>query len=135
MKMKLAAMTAIGLVTLAGLMLTAQMPELDPRIAEYDKGPGKIDVSDYPEEIQASYGLFEEKCGKCHKVARAINCEFVLEGEWERYVKRMMRRAGSFITSEEGKDIYDFVVYDSKVRKAELYEQKLKEQSANPVGP
>lgn len=125
--------TTAAVLTLAAsawaVVLTgrAQEPPLDPRIAAYDKGPAKIDVSTYPPEMQAAYKLFTAKCGKCHTVARAINCEFVLEDEWERYVKRMMRKAGSFITPDEGKRIFEFVVYDSKVRKKDLYERKLKE--------
>ncbi len=105
----------------------AQEPPLDPRIAAYDKGPARIDVSKYPPEMQAAYQLFTAKCGKCHTLARAINCDFALEDEWERYVKRMMRKAGSFITPDEGKRIFEFVVYDSRVRKRDLYERKLKE--------
>ncbi len=115
------------------LAARAQEPPLDPRIAAYDKGPAKIDVSTYPPEMQAAYKLFAAKCGKCHTLARAINCEFALEDEWERYVKRMMRKAGSFITPDEGKRIFEFVTYDSKVRKKALYERKLKE--AGKGGP
>jgi hypothetical protein len=126
-----AAVLAVGTVgVLAFALVTArgaQEPPLDPRIAAYDKGPARIDVSKYPPEMQANYKLFTAKCGKCHTIARAINCEFALEDEWERYVKRMMRKAGSFITPDEGKRIFEFVVYDSKVRKKDLYERKLKE--------
>lgn len=112
----------IGFVTVAN---RAQEP-IDPRVAAYDKGPAKIDVSKYPADMQQRYKLFAAKCGKCHTLARAINCEFVLEDEWERYVKRMMRKAGSFITAEDAKAIFEFVTYDSKIRKKDLYEKKLR---------
>lgn len=111
---------------LAGLRARQDAP-LDPRIAAYDKGPAKIDVSKYPPEIKATYKLFNAKCGSCHTVARAINCDFASDGEWERYVKRMMAKSGTFITAAEGKQIYQFLVYDSKTRKKDLYERKLKE--------
>jgi hypothetical protein len=101
--------------------------EVDARVLAYDKGPQKIDVSKYPKDMQARYRLFMTKCGKCHTPARAINSEFVLEDEWERYVKRMMRKAGSFITSDDGKEIYEFVVYDSRIRKKDLYDRRSKE--------
>jgi cytochrome c5 len=111
----------------AAAVLRGQDEPLDPRIAAYDKGPAKIDVSKYPAEMQSNYKVFQTKCSKCHTVARAINCEFALGDEWERYVKRMMNKAGTFISPAEGKQIYDFAVYDSKTRKKALYDRKLKE--------
>ena len=101
-------------------------PPLDPRILAYDKGPAKIDVSKYPKEIKDTYKLFVAKCGKCHTPARAINADFVLEDEWERYVKRMMNKAGTFIAPAEGKAIYEFLAYDSKTRKKALYDKRSK---------
>jgi hypothetical protein len=103
-------------------------PETAARVARFDKGPPKIDVSKYPAEMKANYKVFSEKCVKCHTLARAINCDYVLDDEWERYVKRMMRRAGSFISPNEGKQIFEFVTYDSKIRKKALYDKKM----ANP---
>lgn len=119
------ALMALIAVT-AGLRAQQEAP-LDPRIAAYDKGPAKIDVSKYPPPIKAAYKLFTTKCGNCHTPARAINCEFALEEEWERYVKRMMRKAGTLISNDEGKQIFEFLVYDSKTRKKELYERKKRE--------
>ena len=107
--------------------LRGQTPPLDPRIAAYDKGPNKIDVSKYPKDMQDRYKVFSVKCIKCHTLARPVNCEFVLEDEWERYIKRMMNKAGTFISADDGKKIYEFLVYDSKIRKKDLYEKKLKE--------
>ncbi len=101
-------------------------PETKARVDKFDKGPTKIDVSKYPPDIKALYKLYTEKCSKCHTIARGINCDFVLDDEWERYIKRMMRRAGSFISPDEGKKLYTFVTYDSKVRKKALYDQKMK---------
>lgn len=117
----------IALVVFLAAGARPQQEPLGPRIAAYDKGPAKIDVSKYPPEMKARYKLFTEKCGKCHTVARAINCDFVLEDEWERYIKRMMNKAGSFISPAEGKQIFEFVAYDSKTRKSALYKQKANE--------
>ena len=111
----------------AGLRGQEKEPPLDPRIAAYDKGPNKIDVSKYTKEMQDKYKLFSTKCSKCHTLARPINSDYVLEDEWERYVKRMMKNAGTFITADDGKAIYEFLVYDSKIRKKALYDKKLKE--------
>jgi hypothetical protein len=124
---------AACILTIAGIVaLRAQDPPLDPRVLAYDKGPAKINVSSYPPEMKANYKLFAAKCGNCHTLARAINCDFVLEDEWERYVKRMMRKAGTFISPEEGRKIFEFVAYDSKARKKELYEKRRKETPTTP---
>jgi hypothetical protein len=102
--------------------------DVDPRILQYDKGPAKIDVSKYPPDMQKRYALFSKKCSSCHTIARPINCEFALEDEWERYIKRMMRKAGpSLISADEGKQIYEFLVFDSKTRKKALYDKKAAE--------
>lgn len=117
---------AVILIFAVGHTALAQGP-LDPRIAKYDKGPATIDVSGYPADMQKRYKLFVTRCGKCHTIARPINCDFVLEDEWERYVKRMMRKPGSGINQDAGKDIYEFLVYDSKTRKKEMYDARPKE--------
>lgn len=117
----------VGPVLAAVVRGQEKEPPLDPRIAALDKGPAKIDVSKYPKDMQDGYKVFNVKCVKCHTLARPINSDYVLEDEWERYVKRMMRNAGTFISPDEGKQIYEFLVYDSKTRKKALYDKKLKE--------
>ena len=118
---------AVGLAMAAPVVFRAQEQPIDPRIAAYDKGPATIDVSKYPADMQSHYKLFVTRCAKCHTPARAINCDFALDEEWERYVKRMMRKPGSGISPADGKKIFEFVTYDSKIRKKALYERKLKE--------
>ncbi len=116
------------LVVVVASGLGARGPDApDPRIAAYDKGPATIDVSTYPADMKAAYKLFATRCSKCHTIARAINSEFVLEDEWERYVKRMMRKPGSGISANDGEIIYDFLAFDSKIRKKALYEKRLKQ--------
>ena len=130
------ALAAVGAMAFPALIRLARAQEVeepvDPRILAYDKGPAKIDVSKYPDDMKARYKVFATKCGKCHTPARAINCEFALEDEWERYIKRMMRKAGKFISPDEGKQIFEFVVYDSKIRKKALYDKKLNEAATKP---
>ena len=103
---------------------------LDPKVIAWDKGPDKIDISKYPADIKNKYKVYTELCSRCHTLARAINCDFVLEDEWERYIKRMMRRGRGLVTSEQAQEAFDFAVYDSKVRKKELYARRLKEAAA-----
>jgi cytochrome c5 len=81
-----------------------------------DKGPDKIDVSKYPAALQANYKLFSTKCSKCHTIARPINT-MMKRDEWERYVKRMMHKPNSGINDNQGKQIFDFLIYDQTERK------------------
>lgn len=108
-----------------------------------DFGPDEIDVSEYPKEHRAAYRVFKFKCAACHTIARPMNSQFLeLSAEeaeklkkedpelladdrvvkiedsiWKRYVKRMMSKPGCPVKKEDGKQIWEFLVYDSKVRK------------------
>jgi hypothetical protein len=95
------------------------------RIDAFEKGPATIDVSKYPQGIQDNYAIFSQKCTQCHKLSRPINSDYALPDEWSRYVKRMMRKPGSGIDSSDGKKIYEFLTYDSSVRKKALLDDKL----------
>jgi hypothetical protein len=121
-------------IGLAGSMLTARAQQPANRFAAFDKGPATIDVSTYLPEMQSAYLVFTKKCSACHTVARAINSDFVLEGEWEADVHEMATRAGKAISEDEAKQIYDFLVYDSKIRKADFYEQRQRQvAAASPI--
>lgn len=104
------------MITFAGLALplAAQVNVTLPQ----DKGPDKIDVSSYPPEMQKAYKVFASKCSKCHTIARPINTTMT-RAEWERYVKRMMHKPNSGIGEKQGKEIFDFVMYDEAHRKAQ----------------
>jgi hypothetical protein len=95
------------------------------RIDAFEKGPATIDVSKYPQGIQDNYAIFSQKCTQCHKLSRPINSDYALPDEWSRYVKRMMRKPGSGIDSSDGKKIYEFLTYDSSVRKKAMLDDKL----------
>ncbi len=99
--------------------------ETEARIQAADQGASSIDVSAYPPAMQEAYELFSSKCSQCHTLSRPINSQYALPGEWSRYVKRMMRKPDSGISSSEGKAIYKFLSYDSIVRKQELIDAKL----------
>ncbi len=88
-----------------------------------------MDVSAYPKSMQDTYSeRFLKRCGKCHTVARPINTKkVVLEGEWTSYTKKMMRKPGSGIRESDRKKIVEFLVYDGRVRKPEVYLAKLDE--------
>jgi hypothetical protein len=103
----------IPMIAMWPLLLAAQTSNVT---LPQDKGPDKIDVSAYPAPMQAAYKLFTGKCSKCHTIARPINTMMKRE-EWERYVKRMMHKPNSGINDNQGKQIFEFVVYDQTERK------------------
>jgi len=101
------------MMLLAPLSLMAQQSNVT---LPQDKGPDKIDVSKYPAPQQAAYKLFSTKCSKCHTIARPINT-MMTHDEWSRYVKRMMHKPNSGISDNQGKQIFEFLVYDQTERK------------------
>ena len=131
MTRRLATTAALAALILAGGRLAAQAPQddrpLDPKVLAWDRGPDKIDVSKYPPDMKGKYKTMTEVCAKCHTLARIVNCDFVLEDEWERYIKKMMRRGRSLIKPEDAEKAFEFAIYDSKIRKKDLYDRKLKQ--------
>lgn len=101
---------------LTALCLPLLMGQTSNVVLPQDKGPDKIDVSGYPPAMQTAYKLFATKCSKCHTIARPINT-MMTRAEWERYVKRMMHKPNSGINEKQGKEIFEFVIYDQTQRK------------------
>jgi hypothetical protein len=104
-------MSTVAFVAVAALRFTlAQDPAAgtDAR----DSGPDRIDVSAYPPEQKVRYPLYQQKCGKCHPLARSVNARFTAS-EWKRYMKRMVRRPNAGITDEQAEDIFEFLKYYS----------------------
>ena len=99
--------------------------ETKARIERFEKGPATIDVSKYPEGIKENYEVFSTKCSQCHKLSRPINSDYAVPEDWSRYIKRMMRKPGSGISAGDGKKIFDFLAYDSSVRKKKILDEKL----------
>ena len=123
-----------------------------------DFGPAEIDVSGYPKEMRQSYKVFAFKCAACHTIARPINSQFLELKEdelkkakaespesfkdekiiktdpaiWSRYVKRMMAKPGCPV-GKDGKQIYEFLVYDSKARKTGENAKAWREQRAKLI--
>ena len=103
--------------------------ETKARIDKFEQGPATVDVSKYPQGIQDNYDVFSQKCAQCHKLSRPINSDYASPDEWSRYVKRMMHKPGSGIDAGDGKKIYEFLVYDSSVRKKAMLDDKLSKLS------
>jgi len=133
-KMKKHTLVILGLALGASLTITTRAAEeLDAatkaRVERFEKGPATIDVSKYPDGIKENYEVFSTKCTQCHKLSRPINSDYALPEEWSRYIKRMMYKPGSGIGAGEGKKIFDFLVYDSSIRKKAMVDEKLAKAS------
>jgi hypothetical protein len=133
-KLRVVSLCVVTVALIGASVGRARADELDEatkaRIAKAEAGPATIDVSKYPQQIQDDYGPFSQKCAQCHKLSRPVNSDYVLPGEWGRYIKRMMYKPGSGINAAESKKIYEFLVYDSSVRKKDALDEKLKRLSA-----
>jgi hypothetical protein len=105
--------------------------------------------------MKQAYRVFAFKCAACHTIARPINSQFlelsedeikkaktddpelfkddkivkVESGIWGRYVHRMILKPGSPV-GKDGKQIFDFLVYDSKIRKMGANAKAWREQRA-----
>ena len=120
---------AIGVAGAGYALAQALDAETQARITRFEKGPATINVSRYPSVIQADYEVFTQKCSQCHKLSRPINSDYALPSEWSRYVHRMMSKPGSGIDGSSGMKIYEFLVYDSSVRKKAMVDAKLAKAS------
>jgi cytochrome c5 len=121
----------LGLAVAAASALVARAAdepldaETKARVERFEKGPATVDVSKYPDGIKENYEVFSSKCSQCHKLSRPINSDYAVPEEWSRYIKRMMRKPGSGISAGDGKKIFDFLAYDSSMRKKKMLDEKL----------
>jgi hypothetical protein len=133
--MKTEMIAVLGLTLAAGgMQLAWAADEMDAetkaRVERFEKGPATIDVSKYPDGIKEDYEVFSTKCTQCHRLSRPINSDYALPEEWSRYIKRMMHKPGSGISAGDGKKIYDFLVYDSSIRKKKMVDEKMAKATA-----
>jgi hypothetical protein len=120
---------AFGVIGVGFALAQALDAETQARIERFERGPATINISGYPAAAQQDYAVFSQKCSQCHKLSRPINSDFVLPDEWSRYVHRMMSKPGSGIDSGSGLRIYNFLVYDSSVRKKAMLDARLAKAS------
>ncbi len=129
MRTEIVAVLGLALAAGGALVIRAAEEQLDAetkaRIERFEKGPATIDVSKYPDGVKENYEVFSTKCSQCHKLSRPINSDYALPEEWSRYIKRMMHKPGSGISAGDGKKIFDFLAYDSSVRKKKMLDEKL----------
>ena len=129
MRINIAVVLGLGIAASAALIARAADEPLDAetkaRVERFEKGPATVDVSKYPDGIKENYEVFSAKCSQCHKLSRPINSDYAVPEDWSRYIKRMMRKPGSGISAGDGKKIFDFLAYDSSVRKKKMLDEKL----------
>ena len=129
MRINIAIVLGLGIAASAALIARAADEPLDAetkaRVERFEKGPATVDVSKYPDGIKENYEVFSAKCSQCHKLSRPINSDYAVPEDWSRYIKRMMRKPGSGISAGDGKKIFDFLAYDSSVRKKKMLDEKL----------
>lgn len=78
-----------------------------------------LDVSRYPNDIQAAYKVFSVRCSRCHTLARPLNARIHDPQHWVRYVQRMRLNPASGINAKNGEIILKFLLYYMEQREAE----------------
>jgi hypothetical protein len=70
-----------------------------------------------PGDVRASYGVFEQRCSKCHSLARALDSGIDDDARWALYVERMRRQPSSGISVADVKPILAFLHYYAAERR------------------
>ena len=76
------------------------------------------EVAKLPAPVAESYGLFAQKCSRCHTLARPLSADIDDMAHWERYVTRMRRQRGSGISVDDANKILVFLKYYTDQRSA-----------------
>ena len=80
------------------------------------RGDG-LDEEKLPPEIRADYGVFTQRCSKCHALSRALNSGITDDEQWELYVARMRRQPSSGISEADTRTIMRFLHYYSAAQR------------------
>jgi hypothetical protein len=89
-----------------------------------------VDVSSYPQDVQAAYEVFAVRCSRCHTLARPLNARITDGQHWVRYVTRMRRNPSSGINEKNADIILHFLLYYMHQR---ALEDKEPDEPAAPV--
>ena len=80
---------------------------------EAHETPEGLRASSLPEEVRNDYEIFEQRCSKCHSLARPLQSGITDDGFWKEYVERMRRQPGSGISPSDEEPILRFLHYYS----------------------
>jgi hypothetical protein len=75
--------------------------------------PDGLDPSTIPGNLRADYGVFAQRCSKCHSLSRPLNSGITDDAYWSMYVERMRRQPASGISPEDTGPILRFLRYYS----------------------
>ena len=78
---------------------------------EYGRRGDTVDVSNFPPDIQETYGVFANRCSRCHSLARPLSAGIKDPEHWVRYVRRMSLQPGSGIGPHNSGDILRFLLF------------------------
>jgi len=82
-------------------------------------GSEGLDISTLPSNVRADYGVFAQKCSKCHSLSRPLESGIKDDTYWAEYVERMRRQPGSGISPSDVVPILRFLHYYSGDRALE----------------
>jgi hypothetical protein len=94
-----------------------------------------LDVSRYPDDIQAAYKVFAVRCSRCHTLARPLNARFTDPQQWVRYVARMRHNQSSGINAKDGETILRFLLYYMHQRELEQRNRDQREEQQVEAPP
>jgi hypothetical protein len=100
----------ISLITIFGVPLVSAKIVSDERLSN-------AKVNSMPPDIKAAYGMFAQKCSKCHSLARPLKVRMKDAKYWKHYIKKMRRKPGSGINKKHSREIYRFLVYHFDLKK------------------
>ena len=89
-----------------------------------------LDVSRYPDDIQAAYKVFAVRCSRCHTLARPLNARISDPQHWVRYVARMRLNSASGINAKDGETILRFLLYYMHQREQEQRDRDQKDEQS-----
>ena len=89
-----------------------------------------LDVSRYPDDIQAAYKVFAVRCSRCHTLARPLNARISDPKHWVRYVARMRLNSASGISAKDGETILRFLLYYMYQREQEQRDRDHKDEQS-----
>ena len=64
-----------------------------------------------PDDLKGDFQSFAVNCSKCHDLARPLNAPVTEHHQWDLYVKKMMRTAGSGVQALESPHILRFLYW------------------------
>jgi hypothetical protein len=76
-----------------------------------------LNAAQLPAGIQDDYGLFAQRCSKCHSLSRSLESGITDDGYWKAYVERMRRQPSSGISLTDETPILRFLHYYSTEQK------------------